>query len=121
MAVATTGIVVQDRLSIGDSKNGSKQIVTATVTFTGSYATAGEVPTGSTWEAVLGMDRISGVYGYVGEGGPPPTLLLVAYWNPVTDKLQLFTSNGAGPASLAEKTAAAYGTAPTGQLTFLGR
>jgi hypothetical protein len=119
VAIAASGVVIQGRSRGGDSQ-GNLTTVVATLTFTGSYATAGEVPTGTTWEAVLGLTRIYASSGHVGEGGPPPTLLLIAQWNPVTSKLQLFTSAGAAPASLAEKTAAAYGTAPTGQITFYG-
>jgi hypothetical protein len=119
MAIATTGVVIQARSRSGDSQ-GNITFVVATLTFTGSYATGGEVPTSSSWEAVLGLNRIFCTTGHVAEGGPPPTLLLVAQWNPVTSKLQLFTSAGAAPASLAEKTAATYGTAPTGQIAFWG-
>jgi hypothetical protein len=120
MAVAASGIAILGRTRVGDPGGSNLQFVVTTITFTGSYVTAGEVPTSSSWEAVLGLGRIFAAFGNVGEGGPPPTLLLTAQWNPVTSKLQLFTSNGAGPASLAEKTAAAYGTAPTGQIAFVG-
>lgn len=120
--MATSAVTVVGRNIQYDTTFGRQQFVYATVTFSGSYSTAGEVgPSSATWESTLGLDRIFTVMGHVGEGGPPPTTLLVAYWNPVTSKLQLFTSNGAGPNALAEKTAAAYGTAPTGQLTFIGR
>lgn len=118
MAVST--VTVTGSNVFGDPRGGNLKIVSATVVFSGSYSTAGELASPS-WEAALGLDRIFSVIGNVGEGGPPPTLLLVAYWNPVNFKVQLFTSAGAAPASLAEKTAATYGTAPTGQLTFIGR
>lgn len=121
MAVAAGAITINGRNVAYDPTYGRCQYVYTTVAFTGSYATAGEVPASSSWEKELGLDRIWTVSGHVGEGGPPPTLLLVAFWNPVNFKLQLFTSAGAAPASLAEKTAAVYGTAPTGQLTFVGR
>ena len=120
MAIAASGVQIQGRSRVGDPAGTNLTFVVATLTFTGSYATAGEVPTSSSWEAVLGLNRIFMAFGNVGEGGPPPTLLLAAQWNPVTSKLQLFTSAGAAPASLAEKTAAAYGTAPTGQIVFVG-
>ena len=121
MAVAAGAVVVNGRNIVGDSRNGNLLLVWATVTFSGSYSTAGEVPTGSSWEAQLGMDRIFHAIGHVGEGGPPPTTFAPVFWNPVTAKLQVGTSNGAGPALLAEKTAAAWGTAPTGQILFVGR
>lgn len=118
MSVST--VTVTDTHSIGDPRGGNLKIVSATVVFSGSYSTAGELASPS-WEAALGLDRIFSMSGSVGEGGPPPTLFLLAFWNPVNFKVQLATSAGAAPASLAEKTAAAYGTAPTGQFTFIGR
>lgn len=118
MAVST--VTITGTNAIGDPRGGQLKVVEATVVFSGSYSTAGELASPS-WEAALGLDRIFSLTGNVGEGGPPPTLLLVAFWNPVNFKVQLFTSAGAAPASLAEKTAAAYGTAPTGQFTFIGR
>lgn len=118
MAVST--ITITNSNTVGDPRAGSIKFVSATVVFSGSYSTAGELASPS-WEAALGLDRIFSMSGSLGEGGPPPTLLLVAFWNPVNFKVQFFTSNGAGPASLAEKTAATYGTAPTGNFTFIGK
>lgn len=121
MTVAAGAIVVNGRSVFYDPTFGRTQHVYATVTFSGSYATAGEVTAVGTWESNLGMDRIFLAVGHVGEGGPPPTTFAPVFWNPVTNKLQVGTSNGAGPALLAEKTAAAWGTAPTGQILFIGR
>lgn len=121
MPIATTGITLLDGNASSRVKWGNKRIVIATLSFTGSYPTAGEQVTNTTWEQALGFKRIMNVIGHLGEGGPPPTTLWVAYWNPVTNKLQFFGSNGAAPAALAEKANAAYGTAPTAQVIFIGR
>lgn len=119
MAVTAANVVITER-SRSRFLPGGLKAVHATVTFTGSYATGGETTSTSTWEDILGLRRIQAVIGHVGEGGPPPTTFSPVFWNPVTNKLQVGTSNGAAPALLAEKTAAAWGTAPTGQLLFIG-
>lgn len=85
------------------------------VAFSGSYSTGGEVIT----PVQVGLRKIEEVIA-------PPTLDgaaggLVPRWNTTTGKLQFFTSNGASPAVLLEKTAAAYAASTAGRFRFVGQ
>lgn len=85
------------------------------LTFTGSYAVGGETIT----PRDVGLRQINDVLGIVTEGAGATTALPLR-WNRTTGKLQLYTSNGVAPASLAEKTAVAYAASTIGQLHFFG-
>lgn len=110
------GTVALAKAPDGYNHRGNRKVHTFDVTLTGSYVTGGETVTARS----VGMWNIETVEGVIGDAASAVGAL-IPRWNTATNKLQFYTSNGASPASLQEKTVAAYNTATTGRLEFVGR
>lgn len=93
MAVTVTSIKTENGLT--EDKWGKAKVMLRTLTISGTYATAGFALSPS----AFGLKKIHSIV--VNEQGAPTTSYTYHY-NRATSKVQLFGSNGAAPAALAE-------------------
>lgn len=114
MAIVWTATVVRAR-SIGDVK---LIIYNVTTGGTPTYTTGGDTLT----LASLGITQLEDADDFLAVVGASPTTALYGTYNASTQKIQLFTSNGAAPAELAELAAATnVNAARTFRLTLFGK
>lgn len=120
MAVATT--VTKLRVSaVGDVK-----LLTANVALSGTYTTGGDffgapAATLAASLAILGLENAVDAVIFELVGAGTPTTAFVPAYNHNTGKLQLFSSNGAAPAALAEVAAATAVGTPTYRMIAIGK
>ncbi len=105
MAVTVTSTRVENGLT--EDKWGKAKIMVRTVSITGTYATGGFALSPS----AFGLKKIHMII--ANEQGAPATSF-VYYYNRATSLVQLFGSNGAAPAALAEL----VNTTPVGTRTI---